>query len=181
MRYVLLLLALGLVLAACGTDTPPTPTAIVPTQTPWIIVVTATPLPASPTPAVPPTATLVAAPISIQILSKTLHKADYSISGDKDAITFRLAITNQAGHNLRAFNGVLHFQDLFSKDIKAVNWTYSTPLAAGATANWDGQINYNPYVDADVTLGQAKLEDLHVQLVVQNMIYLDGTQVPVNP
>lgn len=162
-------------LAACGENAPATvPPVVPPTQTPVVIVVTATTSPSTVTP-------VSTAPITMDLLGKSLHQADYSISGDKSTINFQLTIHNQTGHDLRAFTGVIHFRDLFDKEIVAANLTYTHPLTSTASVQWDGSINYNPYLDADVALARAALSDVHVQFVTQEVIYADGTRVPLQP
>jgi hypothetical protein len=187
----LLLVCVALILVACG-DSPPTATPIVITATPGasptpiVIVVTATPLPVTNTPRPQPTVTPLPTAaaeslITMLIQAKTLHKADYSITGDRDALLFTLAIHNATGHNLLGFTGQMHFQNLFNQDLDTASLAYEHPLDAGKTAQWDGQINYNPYIDSNVTLANEPLANIHIVFDVQELIYGDGTHHTVSP
>lgn len=168
MRPALCLLLLC-ILAACG-DVAPTATPA-PTPTP-----AATATPAPPTAPPTPTAPALNALFPMKIQAKTFHAANYSVTGDQNEIQFSIDITNATGKDVKAFTGAIHFRDVFDRDIMPANFTNSDGIPAGKTLNWKGAIRFNPYIDTNVALRDAKLEDTSVVFIPDQVIYADGTK-----
>ena len=55
--------------------------------------------------------------ISITILNKNFHQADYSAGDAGDRIDFIFQFTNHLRKDIRAFTGIIVFKDLFEKII----------------------------------------------------------------
>jgi|ERR1051326_3142590 hypothetical protein len=95
----------------------------------------------------------------------------------QDYITIRCAYENTSSKEIRAFKGVVVFQDLFGSDIYRVNLTISDPIRTGEKANWNGTINFNQFIDAQRRLRDADLKNMKVVWMPVSVLFADGTKV----
>lgn len=158
------LMILAVLISGCSMLDPfvqPTP---IPTAT-----ATSTPVPPSPTPA--------AAPISMRLLRKEFADNELQTTGTfQDYINFYVQVTNNTNKDIRAFTGMIHFRDLFDRDIFAGELTYEEGLDAGATVEWARGIEYNQFIASHERLKDIALSDVSVVFDTQQILFSDGTR-----
>lgn len=115
-------------------------------------------------------------PVGAVLTAKTFSPSNYAQGKFNELINFEATLTNNTGKNIRAFTGILHFRDLFDRDIFAGTITYEDGLATGQTTVWAGNITYNQYIDSHVRLKDVALTDVTVLLETQQVIFADGTK-----
>ncbi len=95
-----------------------------------------------PTPAAPPKPPTVSA----KLVKKGFR--DQDITGShfvKAAITFTVEFRNETDKDIRAFDGVLSFNDLLGNRINGAKLTISDALKAGQSISWQGEMEYNQF------------------------------------
>ncbi len=110
----------------------------------------------------------------VELRAKTFREADYR-EGIQDAITIRVAFHNLSGKDIRAFDGVLGFTDLLDNDILSAKLAISSSVAANATFDWTGEINYNPFMDSHQNLRNEELDNLKIHFWPRKILFADGT------
>lgn len=116
-------------------------------------------------------------PIQSKLLSKKFVEADFMKGTYSDTVTFSFEIRNTLSKDIRAFTGFYSFSDLFDREILDMSVTYEDALPAGETTTWDLEfVDYNQFFDDHQRLASIAPEDLQVQLVVEEVIFADGTR-----
>lgn len=110
-------------------------------------------------------------PLSISLLKKSLKTVGY-----RDVITFDLEIKNNLDKDVKAFMGTVTFYDLFDREIMPVTITYEDGVTAGATAKWEGSIDYNQFMDTHQRLAAIEFENVSVTSEIEQVIFTDGTK-----
>jgi hypothetical protein len=124
-----------------------------------------TPLPAPP----------AESPISVSMVSKRYHRADYLAGDGDDRIDFELLFRSRLPKDVRAFTGSVVFKDLFDEHIPSVNLTYEDGIRAGGTARWRGGIAFNQFLPAHQRLLAIEPRDTQVSFKLDAVIYADGS------
>ncbi len=140
---------------------------------------TASPVPEPTTTASPvpePTTTTVQGDESEIPIQISLVKKDFSEGRIEDRITLEFLFQSSLAKDVRAFTGVVVFQDLFERDIMRVNLTVEDGLTAGGTATWEGAIDYNQFMDRHQRLRTVDQADLITKFELQAVIFTDGTR-----
>lgn len=133
--------------------------------------------PEEPTGKIKPKQTEVNPPaISIKLLSKTFHRADYNAGDSGDRIELSFEFSNHLQKDIRAFIGTVVFKDLFDRDILRVGVSEEEGVRAGGTTVWRGGIEYNQFMNEHSRLLTVNNEDLQVSFILQQVIYRDGTR-----
>jgi hypothetical protein len=115
-------------------------------------------------------------PIVLTLLSKRFRDADYKASSDfQAAILFDLAIKNQTGKPIRAFDGVVTFTDLLDNEVLSSKLAINDPIGAGASVNWNGSIKYNQFTDSHQRLRNEAESNLKVNFTIRKVLYADGS------
>lgn len=107
----------------------------------------------------------------------TCYKKSYVEVDYQDYITYGLAIENKTDKGIRAVKGILRFTDLFDDEISSIRFTYDERIAAGATAKWNAQTDYNQFIDEDVALRNKDLEDMKIVWEPIKIIFEDGSSL----
>ena len=115
-------------------------------------------------------------PMSVKLVSKLFHVADYMSGDSGDRIDFEFVFTNHLKKDVRAFTGALVFKDLFDRDIMRVNLTDESGVKTGGTVNWQGGIDFNQFLDPHQRLRSIDKKDLSVEFILNKVIYADGTR-----
>ena len=110
------------------------------------------------------------APIKGELLSKGFYEGKYG----QDQITFSLSFKNAAERDVRAFEGVLEFNDLLGNRILSSNIAINDPVPAGGAMPWDGGIDYNQFMDRHQRLRTEKQENVRMVFVLKKVLYADG-------
>ena len=143
------------------------------------LVGTASPVPEPTTTASPvpePTTTTVQGDESEIPIQISLVKKGFSDGRIEDNITLEFLFQSSLAKDVRAFTGVVVFQDLFERDIMRVNLTVEDGLTAGGTATWEGAIDYNQFMDRHQRLRTVDQADLITKFELQAVIFTDGTR-----
>jgi predicted nucleic acid-binding Zn-ribbon protein len=104
---------------------------------------------------------------------------DQNFSGGnytKAAITFAVQFENTGNKDIRAFDGVLAFNDILGNRILASKLTISSPIAMGKSIKWDGELEYNQFESQHTTLRGFDMKDVSITLQVHKILFVDGTQ-----
>lgn len=125
---------------------------------------------------VPPKPQSQQIPISVTLLHKGFHKANYRAgeAGDMIELTFRFQ--SLLDRDIRAFKGQAVFKDLFDELILTVNLTHENGLPKMGTADWQGGIQFNQFQESHQRLLSVDSNDMTVAFVCESIIYTDGTR-----
>jgi hypothetical protein len=145
-----------------GAKTASTPTAAAPATA-------APPPPKATTPPKP-------APITAKLVRKGFREKDFSGSNYiKAAVTFSVEFHNETEKDIRAFDGVLSFNDLLGNRVYAAKLTISDPIKSGQSFQWDGELEYNEFISDHARLRSYDMNNTAVVLQVHKVLYTDGT------
>ncbi len=114
--------------------------------------------------------------ISINLLDKKFHTADYNAGDSGDRIDFAFEFTNHLEKDVRAFNGSVIFKDLFERSILKMGMTDERGIRSNATSQWIGGIKYNQFKDEHNRLLSVEKNDLITEFILEKVIYVDGTR-----
>jgi hypothetical protein len=95
----------------------------------------------------------------------------------QDYVTVACAYRNTSTKDIRAFTGDISFTDLFGKEIFSSSLTISDPIAAGATGDWKGSMEYNQFISAHQRLRDMDLKDMKVVWMPKSIIFADGSSL----
>jgi len=123
----------------------------------------------------PPPKHIEPPPVEIGLLAKGFKPAR-PMDGDFDSITtLKFSLKNLTGKALRAFDGVVVFNDLLDNKVLAMSLAVNDPVAAGATMTWSGGLKYNQFDEADQQLRSADQANLKVKFLPKKFLFADGT------
>ncbi len=118
-----------------------------------------------------------ASPLAVSLVKKGFREHDFS--GARmvtDAITFAVDFSNTGDKDIRAFDGALVFTDLLDNEILGARVSISDPVASGATIRWDGELEFNQFMDRHRRLRDQAADDLRVMFKPGRFLYADGTR-----
>lgn len=118
--------------------------------------------------------------ISITLLNKNFHQADYSAGDSGDRIDFIFQFTNHLKKDIRAFTGGVVFKDLFERIILRMVITEEGGIRSGGTSQWRGGMEFNQFEEAHKRLLNVGNNDLIVEFLLKQVIYTDGTREAFN-
>lgn len=173
---LLLACVLAAALAGCGSSPegapPPAPASAAPAATPE-----PTPEPApEPTPAPTPAPDPLLSAVSVDLLGKDILPEDRDAWRFSDYVMFDFNYTNHTDKEIRGFQGIVSFYDMFGKEILSLSLENTDPIEAGATINnSDMSLEVNPYIDDHVKLRDTKFEDMTMSFVPTMVVFSDGT------
>jgi hypothetical protein len=113
--------------------------------------------------------------ITVTLVNKRFHKADYGLGDAGDRIDFILLFKSHLKKDVRAFKGAVVIQDLFDQDILRVTLTYEGGIRAEGTAEWRGGIKFNQFLASHQRLLSIEQKDSKVSFELESVIYADGT------
>jgi hypothetical protein len=73
-------------------------------------------------------------PMSVTLVSKDFHKANYAAGDAGDRIDFVLLFKSGLEKDVRAFKGSVVIRDLFDQEVMSLTLTHETGIRAGGTA-----------------------------------------------
>ena len=114
--------------------------------------------------------------ITVTLVSKTFHKANFSLGDTGDRIDFTFTFQSHLEKDVRAFKGAVVIKDLFDQDILRVTLTHETGLSAKGKAIWKGGIKFNKFLATHTRLLTVEQKDITVIFVCESIIYTDGTR-----
>lgn len=114
--------------------------------------------------------------ISVTLLTKNFHQADYDAGDAGDRIDFTFQFTSHLTKDIRAFTGAVIFRDLFERVILRLGITDEHGIRSGGTCQWKGGMEYNQFVEEHTRLLNTGKNDLIVEFLLEQAIYADGTR-----
>jgi hypothetical protein len=151
--------------AACSDNTPPTPT----------------PRPSGPGPTAPPE---LAGDMPVQIIDRDLGTTNvmytpmhtpFVMRTPQPSIDYKLLITNNTGKDLKAFRGMLTFQDTKGTVIEVLVGRFDEELLAGDTTVVEFTAFDNEYVKERQKLKETPTSDLVVTFKPTLLTLTDGS------
>ncbi len=118
--------------------------------------------------------------ISVTLLNKNFHEADYSAGDSGDRIDFSFQFTNHLTKDIRAFTGAVVFKDLFERIILRMGITDERGIRSGGTSQWKGGMEYNQFTEEHNRLLNIEKNDLIAEFLLKQVIYADGTREAFN-
>ncbi len=114
-------------------------------------------------------------PLEVTLVSKGF-KASNARAGDyEDNITLQLSIKNILDKDIRAFDGVVTFNDLLDNEILSSKIVINEPLKADSILSWHGAIKYNQFIDRHQRLRNERQENLKIKFVTRKILFADGS------
>ena len=176
-RFLLLAGALAVCLAGCGSggeggsQPPPDPTAVTestPTPAP-------TPAP-TPTPKPTPTPDPLLSAVTVELTGKYVLPQDASARRYSDHVMFEFDYKNQTDKEIRGFQGITTFYDMFNKKIISINLENTDSIAAGETIHCsDMYLDVNRFMDDHIKLRDTEFEDMTMSFVPTMVVFSDGS------
>lgn len=114
-------------------------------------------------------------PFSISLIKKGFMEHNYQANIPSDAITFTIAFTNLTGKNIRAFDGRVIFTDLLGNEILIASLAINDPISADSKIEWDGQINFNQFIDHHQKLRSAEFANINIAFEAKKILFDDGS------
>lgn len=86
------------------------------------------------------------------------------------------AMNKSSPHRLCEVDGRLVFTDLLGNEILGAGVSISEPIAAGSTYPWNGELEYNQFIDSHKRLRIQGSDDLRVVFKPGKFLYADGSR-----
>ncbi len=115
--------------------------------------------------------------IRFSVLAKGFIPADPTANRFEALLTLNCSYQNISERDVRAFTGIVVFEDLFGREIFNTRLTVSDPIPVGQAATWNGTIHYNQFIEAQKRFLGTALENMKVVWVPASIIFSDGTQI----
>jgi len=126
-------------------------------------------------PALPPAPTKPAQFITATLISKRWRPSDYTATPSiSDAVEFAVTFRNSSDRALRAFDGVLRFEDLLGNEVISAKVEINDPVPARGELKWDGELDFNQFKPEHTKLRNADLQSLRTVLFPRKVLYADG-------
>jgi len=113
--------------------------------------------------------------ITIALVQKEFREGNFDSGDIRDKIIISFTFTNHLAKEVSAFTGTVVFADLFDREIKRVGITVEDAVKSGHSVHWDGEMNYNQFMDDDRRLRSVERQNLKVSFKLEAVIYKDGT------
>jgi hypothetical protein len=91
-------------------------------------------------------------------------------------ITFNLKFWNNTDKDIKGFEGLIMFSDIFDNEVQSVNLSYDEGLKSHYEVTIERAIDYNQFIDADRKLKEIENENLKHKWKVTTILYDDGTK-----
>jgi hypothetical protein len=91
-------------------------------------------------------------------------------------ITFNLTSANNTDNDIRGFEGIVTFFDIFDNEIEALRLSYDQGLQARYEVTLEKAVDYNKFRDASVKLKEIEEKNLIYKWKVTTILYDDGTK-----
>lgn len=115
-------------------------------------------------------------PIGVSLVKKGFRSSNWQRGIYGDAITFTVSFKNVTDKDIRAFDGVLTFSDLLDNTILSSHLAINDPVGAGATMQWDGQMEYNQFMGSHKRLRSEDQANLKITFAARKVLFTDGSE-----
>lgn len=123
----------------------------------------------------PPPKPKEAPPLSVALVKKGFRGSNYQAGVYGDAITFEVSFTNLTGKDIRAFDGVLSFNDLLDNRVLSASLAINDPVKADSALGWTGQLDYNQFMDSHQRMRSEDQANLKATFTARKVLFADGT------
>lgn len=123
----------------------------------------------------PVSPTVEAQPLTVALTKKGFSPEDIQNGVFEADITFTLQFKNNTSKDIRAFDGLVVFNDLLGNRILASRVEINERVAKGQTLDWPGAIEYNQFKDSHQRLRSEPKENLKVSFLANKVLFADGT------
>ena len=106
-------------------------------------------------------------------LSRPIHSTFYVRH-----LRLEFEFTSNLEKPVRAFEGIVVFQDLFEREIMRLDVTVEDPVTRGRTVRWQWRENpyYDEYTGDYLRMVSIDTDDLVTTFVLKQVVYQDGTR-----
>lgn len=115
------------------------------------------------------------APMSVELIEKGFHESNYKMHDYTEAVTFAVSFSNRSNKAIRAFDGILTFNDLLDNEILGAKVAINEPVAVNSSLRWDGQLDYNQFMASHRRLRDEDQSNLRIRFNVRKILFSDGT------
>ena len=117
--------------------------------------------------------------LSVEMVAKDWLPRMPELDVHNSRLKLTFAFDNRTDKDIRAFFGQVVFLDLFDRERKRITLTSDLTAVPGRTCieSADWYIDLNEYLEADQWLVSHELANMHVVVVVEAILFADGTQV----
>jgi hypothetical protein len=109
--------------------------------------------------------------VSLDKLKKGFNDHPYS-----PQTTFALTFANNTEKDIRGFEGIVTFSDIFDNEIEALKFSYDEGLQSHYEVTIERATDYNQFIDSSVKLKEIKDENLKYNWKVTTILYADGVK-----
>jgi hypothetical protein len=127
------------------------------------------------TPKVPPPKPKEAPPLNVVLVEKGFRDSNRREGVYQEAITFSVSFTNLTDKDIRAFDGVLSFNDLLDNNVLTSSLAINDPVKANSILEWKGQLDYNQFIDSHQRMRGENQANLKVTFTAHKVLFADGT------
>jgi len=112
--------------------------------------------------------------ITMRIVRKRVFKANYS-----EHLGMEFTYTNNSQKTIRAFTGIMHFKDVFDREILKVSLTVDDFIIKPGQTVTDSSksLELNKFNDAHNRLRTINLDSLKLDFEVTDILFSDGTRI----
>ena len=92
-----------------------------------------------------------------------------------------MVFANRTSKEIKGIQGTVAFKDIFDDVIKEVSFKYEGSIKPKSKSDvWLAGMDYNPYIDTDVSLKNIKAENLKYEWQTETIIYADGSKETID-
>ncbi|WP_339833480.1 hypothetical protein [Paenibacillus sp. FSL R7-0272] len=112
--------------------------------------------------------------VQVGLIKKSVTLKDTNKWIFSDVIHMTLDLKNISDKDIKGFQGVITFKDMFDNEIKSLNVKYDEPIKSGASTPYEGSFELNQFMDKDTELRETPLEKIKVEFEMDQIIFGDG-------
>ena len=114
-------------------------------------------------------------PLTVNLLEKGFQESDYQAGIIRESITISVSFENHSDRDIRAFDGVLVFNDLLDNRVFASSLAINELVQKNSELKWNGKIDYNQFIDSHQRFRNENQENLKVSFILRKILFADGT------
>lgn len=115
--------------------------------------------------------------VTVNVTDKINEPQDIYAGRYTPFVEIRTSITNNTNCGIKGVQGTLYIDDLFDKNILAINWDFTGEMIySGKTVSRNGYgLEINQFMNEHMKLYDTKYADLKFRYIVKQIVYSDGT------
>lgn len=117
--------------------------------------------------------------LTVALVGKDFHSADYMNGEYQDEITFELAFKNNGLKSIRAIKGKLDFRNLLGDSIYSATFEHDISIGPGQAVSWDGSLDFNQFDNALVQLRDTAVHSIRLDWEPSEILFGDSTKLEV--